>query len=84
MPIPDDARRVTLFKDAHAEMFGLTADDRPEVLPPGAWERIGSFALGVQEIPPVDIPPEPALRALKAHGFYTWPMRDKQPYGTSQ
>lgn len=84
MPIPDDARCVTLFKDTDAEMFALTDEDRPEVLPPGAWERVGSFPLGVQEIPPVDIPPEPALRALKARGFYTWPMQDGQPTGTSQ
>ncbi|HVJ78405.1 MAG TPA: hypothetical protein VM620_11280 [Hyphomicrobium sp.] len=84
MPIPDDAQCVTLFKNADAEMFGLTVNDSAAGLPPGAWERVGCFAIGVQEILPVDIPPEPALRALKARGFYTWPMHDRQPYGTSQ
>jgi hypothetical protein len=75
---------VTLFKNADAEIFGLTVKGSAEDLPPGTWERIGCFALGVQEILPIDIPPEPALRALKARGFYTWPMYDRQPTGTSQ
>ena len=43
MPIPDDAQCVTLFKNADAEMFGLTVKDSATGLPPSCEEtRIAS------------------------------------------
>ena len=70
--IPDDARPAALFKNGDAGLFAMMWADSPEHLPTdcgGSWERLGTFPLGVQEIVPVDIAPEPVLRSLASQGY---------------
>jgi hypothetical protein len=84
---PDDARTAVLFKNGDAGLFAMMWEDSPEQLPTdrgGTWERLGTFPLGVQEIMPVDIAPEPVLRSLVSQGYIVWPMEHTLPFGTSQ
>jgi hypothetical protein len=87
MWIPDDAQRAILLKNTEAGLLAIALAENVDRLPKtthGQWERLATFPLGVQEVMPVDIAPEPVLRAVKAEGFFTWPARHMLPFGTSQ
>lgn len=87
MELPEDAQFAHLFRNDEAALFGIVLTRDPTALQrttPGRWEWIRTFPLGVQEVLPANIDPEPVLRGLEAHGFFVWPEHQILPFGTSQ
>ncbi len=41
----------------------------------GPWVMEQYFTLGVRHVALGDINPEPVIRGIKAHGYYTWRLR---------
>lgn len=81
----DDADQALLFEEQGGGRKAITRE--PLELPPSdkGWVLVQSFALGVQHIMPIDIDPEPVLRALLADGYYVLdPTVLPQPTGTGQ
>lgn len=50
----------------------------------GPWRPRAEFELGVHEVMPVPIDPEPILRGLRAKGYFVWPAHRTLPFGTAQ
>ena len=80
----NDATRAYLFESStDPSTHAVTRDVRGSNLPPGAWTFDREFALGVREVMPINIAPEPVLRGLVANGYFVWSDRSN-PKGTSQ
>lgn len=76
---------MLLFEEQGGGRRAITRE--PLELPPSTkgWVLVQSFALGVHHIMPIDMEPEPVLRALFADGYYVWdPNALAQPTGTGQ
>jgi hypothetical protein len=87
MELPEDAQVAHLYRNDEAQLFGIVLTRNPTALQtaaPGSWEWLRSFPLGVQEVLPVNLDPEPALRGIEAQGFFVWPEHQMLPFGTSQ
>lgn len=84
----NDATRAYLF---HApddpQTHAVTRDSLGANLPPlksdKDWVFDREFALGVREMMPINVAPEPVLRGLLADGYFVWCERSN-PVGTSQ
>jgi hypothetical protein len=84
----NDAQTAYLFYCAKTNRFAVTNEPAGANLPHGedtGWQYRQSFPLGVHETPPVDVDPEPVIRALKARGYMVWRAGPVRPiHGTSQ
>ena len=87
-PGDDDASRAFLFHapdDPHTH--AVTCNPLGANLPPletvEDWVFEREFALGVREVLPINVAPEPVLRGLMADGYFVWSDRSN-PKGTSQ
>ncbi len=81
----DETDQALLFEEQGGGRHAITRE--PLQLPPSekGWVLVRTFTLGVQHILPIDLDPEPVLRALMADGFYVWDPADvPQPSGTGQ
>ncbi len=47
------------------------------------WVLDPEFVLGVREVMPIKVAPEPILRRLAADGYFIW-CEGSNPFGTSQ
>lgn len=85
-PVPEDARPAFLFERRDTPSRAVSLDRTGGNLPggAGAWNLVGEFPLGVQEVVPADIDPEPVLRGLRAEGFFIWELDHIEPFGSSQ
>jgi hypothetical protein len=85
---PEDARPAFLFRCDGADLLAVTLDQTGRNLPlrdgAAAWSLIAEFPLGVQEVVPANIDPEPVLRGLRAEGYFVWKADNIEPFGTSQ
>jgi hypothetical protein len=83
----NDATRAYLFRASDdPETFAVTRDARGSNLPSqdgSGWFLDREFALGVREVMPVNVAPEPILRGLMAQGYFVW-CEGSNPAGTSQ
>jgi hypothetical protein len=84
----DDATRAYLFKARgdpaiHAVSRDALGLNLPSPDAAGGWLRVREFALGVREVMPIKVAPEPVLRGLEAHGYFVW-CEGSNPVGTSQ
>jgi hypothetical protein len=86
MNVPDDARVAYLFSNAARAVSAVTLLPNGRDLPDdmGEWSFERMFILGVQEVLPVNVSPEPMLRGLKLRGYFIWPTENIEPFGTSQ
>jgi hypothetical protein len=50
----------------------------------GPWAFDKEILLGVQEPMVLGIDPEPALRGIRAEGYFIWRTNNINPFGTSQ
>jgi hypothetical protein len=84
--VPDDARVAYLFADAARGLNAATLEPSGRNLPidMGKWVYQREFALGIQEVLPLNISPEPMLRGLTSRGYFIWPIDNIEPFGTSQ
>jgi hypothetical protein len=84
--LPDDARVAHLFASAEGNFYAVTLQPSGNNLPAdgGPWTYERAFALGIQEVLPVDVSAEPMLRGLTSRGYFMWPRDNIEPYGTSQ
>jgi hypothetical protein len=85
---PELRRKVYLFQWRETDLFAISPDPAGSNIPApdehGGWTKRGSMTLGVLDPLPVPLNPEPVLRALAAHGFFTWERGQTLPFGTSQ
>ena len=84
----NDATRAYLFESSNdPSTHAVTRDVRGSNLPPrgefGGWTFDREFALGIREVMPINVAPEPVLRGLVADGYFVWSDRSN-PKGTSQ
>lgn len=84
----DDTTRAYLFKTvSNPSTFAVTRDRIGSNLPAqdtgGGWIFDREFALGVREVMPIKVAPEPVLRGLAANGYFVW-CEGSNPVGTSQ
>lgn len=84
----DDATRAYLFRASndpsiHAVTRDASGRNLPSPAETGAWIFDREFALGVREVMPTNVAPEPILRGLMAHGYFVW-CEGSNPAGTSQ
>jgi len=85
--LPRDARDAYIFSDESRRVFAVSLDREGRNLPnakAGNWKFCEEFPLGVREVMPYGIDPEPVLRGLAAHGYFVWPADVILPFGTSQ
>jgi hypothetical protein len=83
----DDARRAFLFVNSARSLSAVTLDREGRNLPHPSvcrWTFACEFQLGVQEVTPFGVDPEPILRGVSANGYFVWPVENIQPFGTSQ
>jgi hypothetical protein len=85
---PEDARPAFLFQCDGSDLLAVTLEKNGRNLPrkegDGAWSLVAEFPLGVQEVMPANIDPEPILRGLRADGYFVWAEDHIEPFGTSQ
>lgn len=85
-PLHDDARTAYLFQCGSKDLFAVSLDRTGANIPPAAckegWQYRDAFRLGVHEILPVSVSPEPILRGIDADGYFIW--RQGSIFGTSQ
>lgn len=84
----NDATRAYLFRasndpSTHAVTRDALGSNLPSQADAGDWTLDREFALGVREVMPINIAPEPVLRGLVADGYFVWSDRSN-PKGTSQ
>lgn len=83
--VGDDARVAFLFTNENKDLYAVSLEDDGSNLPSDThWSKIGEFPLGVQEIVPLRIAPEPILRGLMEAGYFIWKRDYIEPFGTSQ
>jgi hypothetical protein len=83
----EDARRAFLFVNSARSLTAVTLDRDGKNLPHPSvcrWTFAKEFQLGVQEVAPFGIDPEPILRGVAANGYFVWPAENILPFGTSQ
>jgi hypothetical protein len=84
----DDTTPAYLFRAVGAPgIYAVTRDALGSNLPDhdaaGEWILDREFALGVREVMPINVAPEPVLRGLAANGYFVW-CEGSNPVGTSQ
>jgi hypothetical protein len=89
MTLSDDARVAYLFSCPEAELLAVTLDREGKNLPSpkdkAGWRFEREFLLGVHEVLPMRINPEPLLRGIDAQGYFIWKLGSlRNPSGTSQ
>jgi hypothetical protein len=84
--LPDDARQVFLFLNSEEGLFAITRNKNGANLPliSGDWKFEKEMTLGVQEPLEAGIDPEPVIRGLRADGYFIWPVKNIEPFGTGQ
>ena len=83
-----DTRRAYLFRarndpGTHAVTLDAAGSNLPSDPEAGGWTFDREFALGVREVMPVNVAPEPVQRGLVADGYFVW-TDHSNPNGTSQ
>ena len=48
------------------------------------WKLVAQFPLGVREVVPAAMNPEPILRGIRIYGYYVWSEASARPTGTTQ
>ena len=85
-PLDDDARTAFLFQCGESPWFAISPDKSganiPAVNCAEGWHYRATFRLGIHEVMPVAIEPEPILRGIQANGYFVWRMGSI--FGTSQ
>lgn len=83
---PDDATNAFLFVNTAAGLNAITREKNGRNLPllSGDWAFQKEVLLGVQEPLDAGIDPEPALRGMRSEGYFIWPIRRIEPFGTGQ
>ena len=84
----DDTTRAYLFRaggdpSIHAVTRDALGSNLPDHDAAGGWILDREFALGVREVMPIKVAPEPVLRGLAADGYFVW-CDGSNPVGTSQ
>jgi hypothetical protein len=85
--LDNDGRSAFLFETVDGTLLAVSLDRRGANLPRDGgeqWIMQTEFKLGVHEAVPAAIDPEPILRGIRANGFFVWPARRTQPFGTAQ
>ena len=82
-----DATQAYLFQCGDDGLYAVSDDPSGYNIPTSAcmegWRFKTSFMLGVREVMPVAIAPEPILRGLRDVGYYVW-REGSNPHGTAQ
>lgn len=75
-----------LFEENGGSRRAIARDVIGERLPhaPRGWSLSRSFLLAVEHVPPVDVEPEPVIRAVRTDGYYCWDPSKARPKGTGQ
>jgi hypothetical protein len=85
-PLHDDASTAFLFQCGESDLFAVSLNKTGTNIPTAAcidgWHCRVAFRLGVHDVMPIAISPEPVLRGIKADGYFIW--RKGSIYGTSQ
>lgn len=87
-PVPDDAIAAFLFHCRHdptlrAISVDPTAGNIETRQCVAGWALDGQVTVGIQDVMPVALAPEPVLRGLRNTGFYVW-KEGSNPKSTSQ
>jgi hypothetical protein len=84
--LPDDAINAYLFTNSEELVNAISRYKSGSNLPllRGSWDFQKEIVLGVQEPLDAGIDPEPALRGLRSDGYFIWPVKRTEPFGTSQ
>ena len=81
-----DARPAHLFR--YGDLFAVSLDPTGANIPRDGcydgWKYVSELQLGVHEVMPVAMNPEPILRGIRAHGYYVWSASSGSPTGTTQ
>ena len=82
----DDARTAYVFRCGESDLYAITLEEIGSNLPKcqHRWRRTQQFALGVREVVPLPLSPEPILRGIMKDGFFLWRDAPSNPHGTSQ
>ena len=80
---------VTAFvfkcRDEAAITLESSGANLPALLPPETWIFDRKFTLGVRDVCPIGLNPEPVIRTIRSQGFYVWRPHDpSRRSGTSQ
>ena len=82
----DDARAAFLFHCGGCDLFAVSLDETGANIPTGSciggWRCREKFWLGVHEVMPLAVAPEPILRGIDANGYFIW--HKGEIFGTSQ
>ncbi len=84
--LPDDAVKAFMFLNSEERLYAVTRDKKGANLPllSGDWTFEKEVVLGVQEPLAAGIDPEPVLRGMRADGYFIWPVKNIEPFGTGQ
>jgi hypothetical protein len=83
----DDARTAYVFRCGETDLYAITLEETGSNLPADCkhgWQRTQAFALGVHEVVPLRVSPEPILRGILKDGFFLWRDAASNPHGTPQ
>ena len=82
----EDARPAHLFRcgDLYAVSIDPTGANIPRNGCYEGWKHVTEFQLGVHEVVPAPINPEPILGGIRACGYYVWSDASGNPTGTTQ
>ena len=81
----DDADRALLFAEHGTNRKAITREPLQLPMSDAGWELVQTFLLGVHHIMPIDMEPEPVIRAIVADGYYVWDeSRLPEPSSTGQ
>ena len=83
----DPADTAFLFEENGGSRRAITRDAQGAKLPdaPRGWSVTHTFLLAVDHVMPVDIQPEPVIRAVLDAGVYCWDTDEiSLPKGTGQ
>ena len=82
-----EAAQAYMFELGDSDLFAVTLDCTGSNLPAGdgsEWRLRDEFLLGVQDLMPVPLNPEPVLRSIRSKGYFTWHHFRSGFFGTSQ
>ena len=80
-----EADEALLFEERGGRRRAITR--APLELPQSddGWQLVQTFTLGIQHVMPIDMDPEPVIRAIAADGYYVWETEAlPQPNSTGQ
>ena len=83
----DRADMAFLFEENGGTRRAITRDVMGAKLPdaPRGWSVTSTFLLAVDQVMPVDVNPEPVIRAILADGVYCWDTAQiSQPKSTGE